>query len=109
MILINLDSLDVVTQLTRVCEKYEIDKDGLITVLQPTIYDIIYEAVTQFGKEQPNNVFINELDTTAKLLIKYTGDKKIHFPSYDNHHNFIIADKLNETLSKQYTATYVNG
>lgn len=90
-------------------EKYEIDKNGLITVSQPTIYDIIYETVTQFGKELANNIFINELDTTAKLLIKYTGDKTIWFPSNSDHKHFIITDTLPDNLKDSYQKAYYYG
>ena len=71
MVLINLDSLDVVTQLTRVCEKYEID------------IDIVYGRYVVNGKSVLGvssligNIVKVEPNTDDSLLLEYlTRDLK---------------------------------
>ena len=45
----------------------------------PTLYEIIYYVVRTFGEESPSNIIINDLEQTAKLLVKYRGDSPIYF------------------------------
>ena len=60
-------------------EKYIYDKDNNITVEHPTLRQIIQETVHHLGEEDFNNIYINDLEDTAKLLIKYIGDEPIYF------------------------------
>lgn len=71
MILINLDSLDIVTQLTRVCEKYEADTDviyGRYVVNGKSVLGVS-SLIGKIVKIEPN--------TNDKLLLSYiTRDLK---------------------------------
>lgn len=58
-------------------EEYTYEDNGDITITYPTIYKIIREAVNHWGQEPDTNIYINDLDETAKLLIKYVGDNPI--------------------------------
>lgn len=49
------------------------DEEGKITYEYPTIRQIIKEAVFHFGAEDESNIFINDIEETGKLLIKYKG------------------------------------
>lgn len=54
-------------------------KDGSIEIQHPTIYRIIYEAVTHYGGEDPGNIIISDIDDIAKKLVKYVGTNPIYF------------------------------
>lgn len=71
-------------------EIYETDNEGNIYVTYPTISQIIREAVNHYGKESINKIFINDLEDTVKLLIKYNGDNPIYFSN--NYSSFIISN-----------------
>lgn len=60
-------------------EKYIYNDDGSVTIEYPTIREIIQEAVHHLGGEDFNNIYINDLEDTAKLLVKYVGDEPIYF------------------------------
>lgn len=62
-------------------EKYiELD-NGDIEVQHPTFFQIIYEAVNHWGGEPIENIVITDIEDTAKLLVKYIGDKPVYFSS----------------------------
>lgn len=71
-------------------EIYNYDKDGNVTITYPLIGTIIREAVAHYGGECDNNIFINDIDETAKMLIKYSGSSPIWFTS--DFHSFVISD-----------------
>lgn len=73
--------------------QYE-DKDGNIAIEDVPIFTIIKECVTHFGKEPEQNVIINDVDMTAKLSTKYTGQSPIWFAK--DYQSFIISDKAPE-------------
>ena len=54
-------------------ERYDQLDTGEILVNSPTIYQIISEAVQHYGGENASNIFINDVDLTAKILIKHMG------------------------------------
>lgn len=60
-------------------EKYIYDKNGDVIIEYPTLIQIIREAVHHLGGEDFNNIYINDLEDTAKLLVKYIGDEPIYF------------------------------
>lgn len=60
-------------------EKYIYNDDDSVTIKYPTIREIIQEAVHHLGGEDFNNIYINDLEDTAKLLVKYVGDEPIYF------------------------------
>ena len=74
-------------------ESYIYNDDGSVTIVYPTVYQIVQEAVHHWGGEEINNIFINGLDTTAKLLIKYMGDKPIYMN--DDYSSFSYNENSN--------------
>ena len=59
-----------------------VDNDSTdILIEYPTIYTIIQEAVHHYGKEDINNIIINDLDLDATMLIQYVGEEPIYFNS----------------------------
>lgn len=79
-------------------ERYEYDDNGDLKITTPTIFQIIQESVVHYGKENVNNVIINDLSETAKLLVRYRGDTPIWFS--DNYNSFIISDSSVEGFMK---------
>ena len=60
-------------------ESYIYDNDGKLTIVNPTIFQIIYEAVNHWGGEAMENIIISDLEETVRLLVKYIGGKPIYF------------------------------
>lgn len=60
-------------------ESYIYDNDGSLTIVNPTIFQIIYEAVNHWGGEAMENIIISDLEETVRLLVKYIGGKPIYF------------------------------
>ena len=60
-------------------ESYIYDNEGNLTIVNPTIFQIIYEAVNHWGGEAIENIIISDLEETARLLVKYIGGKPIYF------------------------------
>ena len=69
--------------------QYE-DENGDIRVENVPIFTIIKECVTHFGKEPEQNIIINDVDMTAKLSIKYTGQNPIWFSK--DYKSFVISE-----------------
>lgn len=53
--------------------------NGDIEVVQPTIFQIIYEAVNHWGGEIIENIIITDVDEKIKMLVRYMGDAPIYF------------------------------
>lgn len=59
--------------------RYEtIDKDGKYVILQPTIYQIIQEAVNHFGGEQLGKIIISDVDTRVRKVMKWVGSSPLY-------------------------------
>lgn len=65
----------------------------------PTIYQIIQEAVNHYGEIPLQDIVINDLEKTAKVLIKYIGSKPIYFA--DNYSSFSYVQDAGH--QKRYT------
>lgn len=66
-------------------EKYIYRENGDIEIQYPTIFQIIFEAVTHWGGEIAENIIISDLDEICRLLVRYIGDKPIYFSEeYDS-------------------------
>lgn len=65
-------------------EKYQRNEDGTTTITPVTMYDIIREAVIHLGGENPAKVIINDIPLKAKKVIRYIGNKPIHFDQNGN-------------------------
>lgn len=85
-------------------ERQEVLKDGTILISYPTLYQIITEVVTEFGEENESNIFISDLEQSAKALVKYIGTKKFHLNIINNSftENDIPKDKENDYLTYTY-------
>ncbi len=74
--------------------EYEtIDENGDYIILNPTIYQIIQEAVNHFGGEQLSKIIISDIDTRIKKVMKWVGSSPL----------YIIKDVIEGTT--QYTPT----
>lgn len=67
-------------------ERWIMLDDGNIEIQQPTIFQIIYEAVNHWGGEPIENIIITDLDEEVKMLVKYIGNSPIYFSS--NYQDF---------------------
>lgn len=71
-------------------DKYEtIDENGHIVITKPTIYQIITEVVNHFGKEPLHRILISDLDTKAKMVMRWTGDSPIYLVNEGQSDAFI--------------------
>lgn len=57
-----------------------IKEDGTSAVLitKPTIFQIIYQIVQQYGGEPLTNIIVSDLEQAGRMLIKYIGNKKFY-------------------------------
>lgn len=60
-------------------ENYIQKDNGDIEIVYPTIFQIIYEAVNHWGGEVIENIIITDIEETAKMLVRYIGDKPVYF------------------------------
>lgn len=60
-------------------ESYVYSDDGSISIEYPIISQIIYEAVNHWGGQDSDKIIISDLEDTARLLVRYTGDKPVYF------------------------------
>lgn len=60
-------------------ENYIQKDNGDIEIVYPTIFQIIYEAVNHWGGEAIENIIITDIEETAKMLVRYIGDKPVYF------------------------------
>lgn len=100
MCLLNGSAGGVLQASTTFHEAYIIKDNGDIEVTYPTIRQIILEAVNHLGGEALTNIFINDLDETAKLLTKYNGDTPIRFN--DSYSSYIISNTDIENYNNIY-------
>lgn len=83
-------------------ERYETLENNDILITYPTIYQIILESVNHIGEIDINKIFINDLDQTIKLQMKYIGDKPIWFFNGDTPNTaFIISENKPTNLGKE--------
>lgn len=64
---------------TVLSDKYIYLPDGDVEIEYPILRQIIYEAVNHYGGEDPSNIFINDLDDSARMLVKYDGYQPIYY------------------------------
>lgn len=69
-------------------EMQDIDKNGDIQIVQPTIYQIIQELVNHFGGQQLGKIIISDIDNQIKKVMKWTGSTPIYLcTKYENDSN----------------------
>ena len=65
-------------------DKYDtITVDGNWITERPTIVQIIRELVNHWGGEQLGKIYINDLDTRVKQVMKWTGSKPVYLTNFD--------------------------
>ena len=84
---------------TVLSDKYIYLADGSVKIEYPVLRQIIYEAVNHYGNENPSNIFINDLDDTIKMLVKYDGFQPIYYIQRDNKNGIYT---FNEPSSGKY-------
>lgn len=79
--------------------------DGTYEILQPTLYEIIIEAVNHWGGEPLENIYISDVDDTVKMLMRYMGNKPIYMS--DNYAAFTYnVDSDEAKVAFPYKFTY---
>lgn len=78
MCLLNGDVGGVLPASVTFSEMEYVNEEGLITVVKPSLYQIIQEAVNHWGGEQLGKIIISDLDTKIKKVMKWTGDSNIY-------------------------------
>lgn len=71
-------------------EQYVVDTEENLTIEYPTIFNIIQEAVVHYGGENINNVEINDVPDTAKLLLKWNGNSPLYLKQQGNSYEFTL-------------------
>ena len=63
-----------------VFDSYEtVDEQGNSIVVQPNIYQIIFELVNHFGGQQLGKIIISDIDTRIQKVMKWTGSTPLYF------------------------------
>lgn len=85
-------------------EKYELLDNGDIKISYPTMYEIIYETLIEYGHESANNIIISDLDVNAKMLVKYIGTSTAWLYRSDNGKevDFKVQNEDPSTKNKKY-------
>ena len=84
MCLLNGDVGGVLPASVTFSEMEYVNEKGLITVVKPSLYQIIQEAVNHWGGEQLGKIIISDLDTKIKKVMKWTGDSNIYLYKDNN-------------------------
>lgn len=83
-------------------ESYIYDNEGNLTIVNPTIFQIIYEAVNHWGGEAIENIIISDLEETVRLLVKYIGGKPIYFNNDYTSFDFTPSEDFPESNMISY-------
>lgn len=57
----------------------EIQDDGSIKIITPTIYQIIQELVNHYGDEDLNRIIIEDIDQEVKQVVKWIGADALYY------------------------------
>ena len=87
--------------------EYEtLDANGEYVILQPTIYQIIQEAVNHFGGEDLSKIIIDDVDLRIKKVMKWTGSTPVYIcESVDKDtgdKSYIFETDINKAESSDY-------
>ena len=98
MCLLNGECGGVITAAT-VFDHYDTleDTTGKMITIQPTIAQIIRELVNHFGGEQLGKIIINDVDTTVKMVMKWTGDAPVYLAG--NPGDYLLTTNIDEALA----------
>lgn len=59
-------------------QREDIDEDGNIKIIEPTIHQIILELVNHFGGQQLGKIIISDIDNRIKKVMKWTGSTPLY-------------------------------
>ena len=59
-------------------ERADVSEDGDTVIVQPTMYQIIQQAVNHFGGEQLGKIIISDVDKKIKKVMKWTGSTPLY-------------------------------
>lgn len=93
MCLLNGECGGVIPASTEFHQYETIDENGKYIIVQPTIFQIVQEAVNHFGGEQLSKIIISDIDTRIKKVMKWVGSSPLY-----------IIEKYNNGIV-QYTPT----
>ena len=68
----------------------EVQDDGSIEIITPTIYQIIQELVNHYGDEDLNRIIIEDIDEEVKQVVKWIGADALHRYDNKNDKNTVI-------------------
>ena len=68
----------------------EVQNDGSIEIITPTIYQIIQELVNHYGDEDLNRIIIEDIDEEVKQVVKWIGADALHRYDNKNDKNTVI-------------------
>ena len=57
----------------------EVQNDGSIKIITPTIYQIIQELVNHYGDEDLNRIIIEDIDEEVKQVVKWIGADVLYY------------------------------
>ena len=57
----------------------EVQNDGSIKIITPTIYQIIQELVNHYGDEDLNRIIIEDIDEEVKQVVKWIGADALYY------------------------------
>lgn len=89
-------------------EIQNIDQNGNIAILNPTIYQIIQELVNHFGGEQLGKIIISDVDNKIKQIMKWTGGTPLYHCEvsgvhyYDTNYSVISSKAASAIDTFQY-------
>lgn len=70
----------------------EMDPQGNLHITKVTLYEVIYQMVSEYGGINKSEIIINDLDVEAKLQVKYLGKGIVYVSkNYDSLNNFDVA------------------
>ena len=82
----------MITATTNFHEIETLTSEGKIQYEHPTIFQIIFQDVLNWGHEDAGKIFINDLQETAKMLVKYMGTNPIYFN--DAYSSFSYSEEI---------------
>lgn len=88
MCLLNGDAGGTIPAAVNFYEREQENEDGTITVIKPTLRQIIQECVNHFGEESLDNIIIEDLDERVKQVMRYIGDSPIYYVDAAGSQNY---------------------
>ena len=84
------------------------DADGNITIIKPTIYQIITELVNHFGGQQLGKIIISDVDLRIKRLMRWTGNTPLYVLHGGAQGEYYITVDQMDAISKINNGGYSN-